>query len=78
MPATEIAGDFSGFGEQISSQRLTEPRARVPKGTRTYKLHEKPFLPFQRGQDAPPVDVQGAVRASRPVLRFSNASSTGT
>eukprot|EP00892_Ulva_mutabilis_P005897 jgi/Ulvmu1/367/UM001_0374.1 len=60
MPATEIAGDFSGFGEQISSKRWTEPRARMPKGTRTYKLHEKAFLPFQRGQDAPAIDLEGS------------------
>lgn len=62
MPVTEIAGDFSGFGDQISSLRCTAPRALTTKGTRTYKLHEKPFLPFQRGHDAPAVDVEGRVR----------------
>lgn len=61
MPVTEIAGDFSGFGEQISSLRCTAPRAPATTGTRTYKLLENAFVPFQRGHDAPAADVEDIV-----------------
>jgi hypothetical protein len=55
---TEIAGSFSGFGEQLSSRRSTFPKHSIGKGGRTEALCCEQFEHLQRGKDTPAADVQ--------------------
>lgn len=64
MPPTEIAGDFSGFGEQISSERVTAPRYTACQyGARSRTL-PGPLEPLSQchGLDAPAADYRLPVR----------------
>ena len=53
MPATEVAGSFSGFGDQISSRRATFPKHGMGTGGRTFRIMDKALEPVIRGRCAP-------------------------
>lgn len=66
MPVTEIAGNFSGFGDQLSSRRTTFPKYSQLTGRRVIGLNpqcEEASLEWVRGSDSPGPTVELPVRS---------------
>lgn len=68
MPAVEVAGNYSGFGDQISSRRETEAKHVIGSGGRTLCILERTLEPQTRGLCAP------AASYTMPVRRSASAS----
>jgi hypothetical protein len=69
MPVVEVAGNYSGFGDQISSRRETEPKHVIGSGKRTLRILEKTMEPQIRGLCAP------GANCDQPVRRSASANS---
>ena len=67
MPVTVIAGNFSGFGDQLSSGRTTFPKYSQLTGRRVIGVNpqcEEALLQWVKGSDSPGPTVELPVLSS--------------
>lgn len=77
MPVTEIAGNFSGFGDQLSSRRTTFPKYSQLTGRRVIGVNpqcEEALLQWVKGSDSPgpTVELPSSI-GHQPTSNKSNA-----